>query len=477
MTVSLVTEARGLDPFAGSPQGAVDGNRLAAIYDVLLRLDPKTDKVQPGIATSATTEDNLTWTLKLRDGVKFSDGTPFDAEAVKYTWEQHSVAENASLQSATLRGDTFTVVDSLTLRITLPAPNAHFDKLIARSVPYIASPTALKKGLTEFSEHPVGAGPFVVSEWVRDDHLTLKRNLTYWNAPLPNLDELTFVVNTDEQQRYNSFVAGETDLMLTQTAETITRAQGQGTAVDLHELNGGEVLLFNSGRAPFDDVRARQAVAAALSRDRLDKVVYDGKGLPSGDPFRRGSTFYVEGMATDDGDTAKAQKLLDELAADGRPLEFDLLLPSTPQARALGEYIQAALSGLRNIKVGLKTVDLASYQVNLLFNKDYDLSFLTIRYDDPEPVLYNRLHSGRSDNYGNYGSPEMDAALDKARATPDGPDRVAAIAEVEKLMKTEVPFWFYQQSEVGAIHTGQVGGIEFFNEGTMRVDILGRTDN
>ncbi|MBL7498685.1 ABC transporter substrate-binding protein [Frankia sp. CNm7] len=476
LTVSLATEARGLDPFVASPQGAADGNRLMAIYDVLLRFDPKAGKIEPGLATGATSEDNLTWTLKLREGVTFSDGTPFDAEAVKYTWEQHGVPENGSLQSAALKGDSFTVVDPLTLRITLPEPNAHFDKLIARSVPYIGSPTAMRKGLAEFSKNPVGAGPFVVEEWVRDDHLTLRRNPTYWNAPAPNLDELTFVVNTDEQQRYNAFVAGQTDLMLTQTAETIERANAAGTVVDLHELNGGDALLFNNDRAPFDDVRARQAVAAALSRERLDQVVFGGKGLPGGDLFRENSPFHVPGLAAVDGDTARAQRLLDELAADGKPLRFDILIPSSPLARALGEYLQAALGGLRNIEVGLKTVDFVSYQVKVLFNRDYDLSFLTIRFDDPEPVLWNRLHSDRTDNYVGYHSPAMDAALDRERATADGPERLAALTEVQTVFSRDVPFWLYQQSVVGAIHGDDVAGVEFFNEGTMRVDALGRTD-
>ncbi len=476
LTISLASEARGLDPFAASPQGAVDGNRLDAIYDVLLRLDSKTDKIEPGIATSLTTTDNLSWTLKLRSGVTFTDGTPFDAAAVEYTWEQHSVAANGSLESAALTGATFVVVDPLTLKIVLPTANSTFDKLVARAVPYIMSPTAFKKeGLSTFSQHPVGAGPFEVEQWVRDDHLTLRRNPAYWDAPLPNLDELTFTISNDETQRYNSFVAGESDLMLTQTSQTISRAQKAGDDVDLHELNGGDALMFNDATAPFDDVRAREAIAYGLSRTRLNAVVYDGTGTVSGDPFRRTSPYYVAGMATPDDDPAKAQQLLDELAADGRALSFTLLVPSTTQGRELGEYVQAALSSLKNIKVGIKTADPTAYLVALAYNHSYQLSFSTLRWDDPEPVLYNRLHSGRADNYDQYSNPAMDEALDADRTASTTAGHVAAITQAQKIMKADIPFWLYQQAEVGAIHTSQVAGVQFFNEGTMRTELLGRT--
>ncbi|NUU25459.1 MAG: ABC transporter substrate-binding protein, partial [Streptomycetaceae bacterium] len=216
ITIPLPVESRGLDPFTASYTGTADSSRMAALYDFLVYLDPASGQVKPRIAESLTPDaTGAVWTLKIKPNVKFSDGTPYDAAAVKANWDANNDPAMSSIHRANMIGVSSEVVGPLELRITLAKPNLNFDRTVANGLAHIASPTAFKADPKGFTTKPVGAGPFILKEWVRSSHQIMVRNPTYWQPGLPKLDQVTFKVLPDNNQILNTLGSGQADVTIT----------------------------------------------------------------------------------------------------------------------------------------------------------------------------------------------------------------------------------------------------------------------
>src|SRR5690554_2524902 len=319
-TIILGIEAvRGLDPaflFNLTPSG--DANRMSAIYDVLFWSDAKTGEVTPQLGESLEPNDDGTeWTLTLNEGITFTDGTPLDAEAVVFNYERIQDPATGSPLAGLLEGASFTVADDTSLTIALPEPNLQFDRVLATSLTHIASPTAIEND-ADFANNPVGAGPFVLEEWVRDDHMTLVRNEDYFKEGEPYLDSITFTPIKDPTQRINTVSTGQAHAAVPGSELSFKEsATGSGLEVTSAPTGGGPLLMFNVENAPFDDVRARQAVQLALDINDLTAVVDPGSSAPQSF-YAPDSAFFPSESIFVQPDKDAAQELFDELAADGK---------------------------------------------------------------------------------------------------------------------------------------------------------------
>ncbi|WP_242424970.1 ABC transporter substrate-binding protein, partial [Frankia sp. EI5c] len=177
-----------------------------AVFDALVALTPA-DELEYRLATSLTSEDSLTWTLKLRPDLKFSDGTPLDAAAVRDNWTLLADPARKSPSAAIAqRIGPLTAVDATTLRITLKESDGQFPRLVAQTaLTFIGSPTALRERGDDFRTAPVGAGAYTVTEWLRNDHITLARNPS--SSVRAHLDTIVVRSVPDETQRYNTLLA------------------------------------------------------------------------------------------------------------------------------------------------------------------------------------------------------------------------------------------------------------------------------
>ncbi|MGA4545751.1 ABC transporter substrate-binding protein [Uniformispora flossi] len=476
LTFLLPVDSRALDPFSAAPVNVADASRLAAIYDPLLLTDAATGAVRPHLAESLTSADNgATWILKLRPNVAFSDGTPFDAEAVKYTWERHADPAVRSLQAAAATGLALTVADPLTLKIVPPTPNATFDHVVASALTYIASPTALRADPAGFASKPVGAGPFMLTEWVRGDHQTLKRNPKYWQGPdKPYLDQVVFKTTPDLLQGMNAVAGGQADLTVSVDPGIIAQAKDHGLAATSLDLHGGQMLAFNNAKPPFDDPRARRAVSLAIDPAELNKLIYDGKATVAHGVLSSARLGGAQLAPQPGTDKAEAQRLFDELAAAGKPLDFGLLVTQNPTTAKVAEYLQSRLGAFRNVHMRVDAVAAAQFVPRQQIQRDYQATLTQQWIDDPEPALAQLLTSASKQNWLGYANPAVDQAFAAARATTDPAARTAAFASVQQALDTDLPFFVTLTPSTAVLAGGGITGVAVYNDGAVLMDRIGR---
>ncbi|MGR6998287.1 ABC transporter substrate-binding protein [Yinghuangia aomiensis] len=475
MTMLSVADSVTLDPFGANYGGAPgDSARMAALYDPLVYLDPTTGKTVPHIAESLTTDDNgATWTLRIRPGVRFSDGTVFDAAAVKRNWEMHADPGARSLHRAAAAGLRLDTPDALTLRITPPAPNAAFDRTVATDLAYIEAPSALDKGPNTYSSQPIGAGPFTLKSWVRGSKQEFAKNPGYWQKDkgLPHLDNFVVTVMGDADQQFNTLQAGGADITITSSEHLLERGRTKLNAATI-AANVGRNITFNLTRALFDDPRARRAIALALDPADMAKTLGDDS-TPAKGAFNQQSPFFDPAAAQPAPDKAQAQQLFDELAAAGKPVDFTYLVPQNPGAVKAAEYFASRLRLFRNVTMRVEPLEIGAFVTQIQVKRDFQATTFQDWAVDPEPRMFNAFHSGSAQNYTGWHNPIADEALEAARTTTDQAARKAAYARLQQALATDLPIWVYSESVQGAVYTGKITGVQLCNTGTVLLDRIG----
>jgi peptide/nickel transport system substrate-binding protein len=477
ITINLVTDSRVLDPFAASLSTVADYSRMTTLYDVLVWADPN-GTVHPQIAESLTPdEDGRVWTLVLRPDVKFSDGTPYDAAAVKFTWEKIADPATRSPHGSSARGLTTEVVDARTLRVTLQSPNRRFDQIVASNLGFIASPAAYAKDPQGFSRNPVGAGPFTLKEWVSGSHQTYVRNPGYWQPGKPLLDQVTFRTVTDQTQSFRTVQNGESDMVI--TVDSRNAALGRKAGFDLAqvELNGPQGAHLNARRAPFDDVRARQAVSLAIDREEFVRIVAEGEATAARELFTVNSPLIDHAAAADQiTDRERAKRLAQQLADEGKPLNFTFTVPQSANSVRAAEYLQQRWSTLPGANVRVEYIEIGAFITKTQVNRDYQSMYF--QWATPgEPQLWNYLHSTSPSNYIGYSSPAADAALAESRAAATPEQLKAAYTKLAQVFAEEVPtVALYDVVSVAYARPGRLGGFVFTSGGAVLMDRLGLVD-
>jgi peptide/nickel transport system substrate-binding protein len=468
MVVGLDAEPTTLDPAANSLSLA-NGSVYDALYEPLFRIAPGDPTPKAWLAESMIeSDDRLSWTLTLKPNITFHDGTPLNAEAVKFNLERQKASP---YNGATLGPLTaVTVVDELTATLTLAEAWTALPSVLSGVTGLMASPTAAAADPVAFTRSPVGTGPYQFVEWVPADKVTIVRYDGYWGDPAA-LDELTFKFIAVEAARVAAFEAGEIDAFMTITKATAEQAEANGSAVNAPDPTGYGFSYYNVSRAPLDDVRVRQAIQMAADRDALS-TAYQGQlySEASFSPLWTTSPYWVEPdpRPTYDPDGAKA------LIADyGQPVKitYKLLVGSQEiedAVRASLEYWSDA-----GIDVTLEIIpDLGTY-IGALLSGDYDvLGFIGSSSGDPDTVFYNLLHSGGSGNYGKYSNPEMDAALELGRQSNDDAERKEAYATVQRIFREDLPISVSSHGQIYIITSPRVAPVEdsfFFPSRSIRL--------
>ncbi|WP_436775122.1 ABC transporter substrate-binding protein [Yinghuangia sp. YIM S09857] len=471
LTMLAIQDSASLDPFRRPYIAVTDEPRLSALYDPMLYIDPKTGTVTPHLAESlATADGGRTWLLKLRPDVKFSDGSVFDAAAVRLNWETHTKPETKSVHVAYASGLTLRVVDPLTLEIVPRAPNPNFDRTVATHLTYIEAPSAIARGVDAAGTQPVGAGPFMLKSWIRGNEQVFVRNPHYWQKDkgLPKLSQLTIKTSADGNQSYNTVRSGGADLFMTAVPEILTQAEGDLQTFHQKDL-GGQMFLFNTTRAPFDDPRARRAIALALDPADIPATLHNGY-LPSNSFFNPASPFFDPSAAQPRQNKEEAQRLFDELAAEGQPVAFTHLIPKNSDSQKVAEYMQSRLRTFRNTSMEIESLEIGAYIVKYAINKDFQSLLFQQWLVDPEPEMFDMFHSQSPMNYSGWRNAEADAALLAGRTNSDPAARKKAYADLQRIMADELPVWVYSQSIAGPVAGKSLTGLEQYNTGCIFMD-------
>ncbi|UGQ11555.1 ABC transporter substrate-binding protein [Yinghuangia sp. ASG 101] len=479
--MQVLGDARGLNPYTAStlPQG--DGSKLSALYDVLVWSDPATGTVRPQLAESLLPDREASvWTLSLRDGITFTDGAALDAEAVKKAWEKHLDKKLQSAAASTVEPLTLTVVDRLRLSIRLPSPNANFDRTVARLLNYVPSPRTLASdtALAASNTAPVGAGPFKLREWVPGDHMTFERNPDYWQHGKPYLDTVTMRISKDTSKDVQAIDDGDADLALTVDPVQFELAKDRGLAVADIGLSGGLSIAFNTRpNRPLADPALRRAIALSLDTEDIDRVFYAGKGRPAKGIFESTSPLGNIQLSLPQNDPAQAAALFAQAMDNGRkPITTTYAVPNTPRSVQMARYFKDKIetASSRMLTVDIVAVNLPDVFQRVQVDTDFDLTTSALAADDPEPTLYQFLHSKSGvPNMTGYQNPKVDAALDAARLSTDRTTRSEAYTRMQVELITDMPLFVYQESFAATIASPRLTGVQLFGDGHILWDRIG----
>lgn len=466
-TILQTGEPRSLDPASLSNVWAFQPTLGNALYGTLMINNLETMELEPKMATGFTTEDGgATFTLTLRDDLRFSDGTPLDAAAVKFNWDRlkDPALGSTTIRQAVMIADT-EVVDPTTLKVTLVTPNPHFGHaVVAGALNWIASPAALEQGTAAFDENPIGAGPFKLVSWTRQDAVELEKNPEYWDAPKPYLDSMTIRTVSDSNQRLNAVSTDAADLASETSWSSINTLADAGYQYQVATTGGGQIAGMNAARAPFDDPRARRAVSLAIDLDSVNTVVYNGEGDVPATLFPEESPFYAD-IPIQQTDPEAAQALFDELAAEGKPVSFTFMSYPTTESRTLAESMQAQLSAFENVEMKIDVADYATAQART-GARDFDMVISSATVQDPDYALWQAFHSESSGNFLGVSDPELDEALDRGRSAESMDERVEAYTTVQERLAEFVPGLWYVRAVPAVVYSPDLHGVQLYTLGS-----------
>jgi peptide/nickel transport system substrate-binding protein len=432
LTVGVAKEPNSLDPtiaLLDFPQFT----GLKALYDGLVISDYE-GNIKMALAESYKLLNDTTYVFSLRKGVKFHDGTPFNASCVVFfDWYIRNGPGTQGRTSYITKVKSAEALDEYTVRYTLTSAYPTFVVDILRVGPTggIPSPSAIKKWGQEFGTHPVGTGPFKFVEWVRGSTIKLVANDDYWQGR-PDIDVLVLKYIPDEAVRIMELKAGTSDLIPVplKFASDLKRTQGisllAGTAERQMQLSWAVTDVNPAYKSYFTDKRVRQAVNYAIDKKEIVNTILDGWAAVSVSMVRYGYLGYAPYLEKYTYDVTKAKQLLAE-AGYPNGFECQLLTESRdfrPYAEESAVLIQNQLAKV-GIKVNIKVVDGASF-ANMRFKQEFDLAMGGWRgnglADTPHAIL-NRVHSRNAGpgagqwNWENIRDPKLDSLIEKLEAT------------------------------------------------------------
>ncbi|MGF1600949.1 MAG: ABC transporter substrate-binding protein [Thermosynechococcaceae cyanobacterium] len=453
------------------PGNITDGNSIYVqqqIYDRLVHVQPGETKLIPGLAREwNASNDGLTWTFKLREGVQFHDGTPFNASAVKDNierwWDPQSplgfrdagkTYEIWANLFGGFKGDEVSllqavkVVDAQAIEFVLKQPFAGFPAALSSGYFGMASPAAIKKAAGDYGvagSVAVGTGPFVFQEWVTGDLIRLQKNPNYWRPDLPKAEQLIIRFITEPAARLAELRSGTVDFTidLSPDQQAEIEADPNLEAILRPSFNVG-YLALNPSYAPLAKLKVRQAIAHAINRDAIVKAFWNDLATTD-NHFTPPAleAFQAKTLPDYPFDPAKAKQLLAEA---GYPNGFDLELwympvsrPYYPTPKPISEAFASDLSKV-GINVSLKTKDWAAYLSDRNRQPGFQSFMLgwTGDYSDPDNFYYPHFGPGATTDLGLWQNDQILELLDQARQVADPSERIRLYAQVDQILAQEL---------------------------------------
>jgi peptide/nickel transport system substrate-binding protein len=442
----------------------------SAIFDPLATIDDD-GEVVPYLAESIEPVDDEArqWTITVRDGVTFHDGTPLTSAEVKAGLD--AMADSVVTADALAPLEQVEVVDERTVRLTMSEPWSAFPATLTTQVGYVV-PVPLTEDLSTLAQ-PVGTGPFRFVEWVEGERVTVARNEDYWQEGKPHLDEIVFRPYPDATERMAALRNGQVDVVHTYTPGDI-QALRQDSALKVLEVATGEedVIMLNTSVPPFDRLEARTAVARATDIDRyIRETGHEGVAEASRGPFSPGQLGHREdnGYLGYDLEAARADVAAYE-EATGSPLRFTLTGANTVEQRRIQQLLIAMWTEA-GMEVEIRPVEQGAIILNSATGNFEAVEFRNFGAVDPDADLM--WWRGGDDpeavtlNFPRFADPEIEAAARRARATNDDDERDAAFADIAQRLTTQAPYVWLIRVNWALAAQPRVHGIGAAANGTL----------
>ncbi|GAA4529289.1 ABC transporter substrate-binding protein [Chelativorans composti] len=447
LVIGVVLEPPHLDPTAGAA-GAIDEILYANVFEGLTRIGPN-GEVLPGLAESwEVSEDGKVYTFKLRAGVKFHDGTTFDAEDVKFSLDRARAEDSVNAQKVLFSAiDTVEVVDPLTVKVTLKRPQGSFLYNMGWGDAVIVAPESAETN----KEKPVGTGPFRFDRWARGASVTLVRNPDYWGEPAA-LEKAEFRFVPDAAAAVPALLSGDVQAFPNFPAsDALEQIKADPRfAVVIGSTEGETILAMNNAKAPFDNLKVRQAISHAIDREEIILGASNGLGQPIGSHFSPANEAYEDLTGLYPHDAEKAKQLLAEAGlADG--FSATIKLPPTTYARVGGEIVTSQLAEV-DIKLEIIPMEWAQWLEQVFTNKDFDLTIIS--HTEPNDIdIY-----GRDGYYFGYNNPEFKTVMAELDATVDPEKRNELYRKAQRIIAEDaVNAFLFQLPKVGVWDAKLVG--------------------
>jgi peptide/nickel transport system substrate-binding protein len=461
-TYASLTDAVGLSPILTNDSASA--NVTEHVYETLFKRNVD-NEIEPLLAESYENPDENTWVIKLKEGIKFHDGTPFNAEAVKYTFDKlrdpATAAPRASLMAPV---DTITVVNEYTVEIKTKNPYGPFLAALSHSNAAIVSPTADQK--QDLMKEPVGTGPFKFQSWVPGDQVVLEANPEYRDGK-PALNKVVFKVVPEVSTAISMLQAGEVQFIDKLPTEQLSRIEGLKN-VNIEKIEGTPeyFLSVNHGNVENQDPEFKKAIVSAIDRDAFVGKL-NGLGIRS-DSVIGPKVFGYKETADKAGtpyDAKKAKELVKKNGYGDRTLK--LLTANRGNYVLMAEVVQAQLAEA-GFKVEIETMEWAAFLDTARAGK-YDLTFLSWSNvtGDGSELLYPNFHSDNigSSNFFQLSNPELDKLIDVSRTTTDQNEREDYLNQANELMLKEDIITVMYHDVVTAALDNSFKGLELYPNG------------
>jgi peptide/nickel transport system substrate-binding protein len=473
IVIGLVAEPVTMDP----PQ-ITDLNSARVtkrIFEGLVGQELGSYKLVPGLAQSwDISKDGLIYTFKLRPNVKFHDGTPFNAEAVKFVFERQLNDKGPYYATGTypyvkgFLGNVagVEVLDASTVQIKLKAPLTPFLQYLAHQSLFMFSPDALKKYGKDIVKHPVGTGPFKLETWEPGVKVVLSRNDQYWGGA-PKIRQAIYVPIVEAQARLVAIKTGEIDLTMDVPPDALDDLRRDSNVV-VAESNSSAVwyVTLNTRHPILKDRRVRQALNYAVNKDAIIRDILRGTAIVARSPMSPVyGPYYEEAVARYPYDLEKARALLKD-AGYANGFELTFLVPESGSGMQspveMATVIQANLTQI-GVRAKIQTMEWGAYLKKYLDQPDMAEMSWNPSIGDPDHMMYMLLSSDRfppAFNAGYYQNERVDDLLRKGRTTVDEKARVPLYKEAQKLVVEDAPWIFVDHGKQVIVHRKRVQGFK-----------------
>jgi peptide/nickel transport system substrate-binding protein len=447
---------------------------FAAICDKLFDIDEKLDIVPQLALGHETSADGKTVTIKLRPGVKFHDGEPFDAQAAKYSLDRHLTMKGSFRKPELGSVDKVEVVDPLTIRLILKAPFSPLLAQLTDRAGMMMSPKAAEAAGDKFGLHPVCAGPYKFVERVQQDRIVVEKFADYWNKDQVFIDKITFLPVIDSTVRLANLQSGGLDMIERVLATDIKAVRDNSKLKLIKAVSlGYQGITMNLANGPKAQnplgkhPRVRRALELSLDRDAINQVVFNGEFVPGNQWISPQNFYYQPAFPIPKRDVAKAKALLKE-AGVTPPLTLDFMVPSGPEPRAVAEVVQsmAAEAGF-DLKIRV-----TEFATSLKQAEDGDFQLYLIGWSgrsDPDGNSYSFQVCDQPQNAGKYCDMQVDADHAEARATSDPAARKKAYEKVAAKVLADGPIIYLYHPQVLVALSNKVEGYKQMPDGLIRV--------